>query len=220
MPEARIKTRWVRWNLLGIGKDRSPFEHTKFAYRGPVLYAHEWPVGRIVHAPNRQRFVTLVRPSGWIDTVYMNTKALPEKGPRLLENIHVEDLGVFSKYPDDMIDEAALHERTRQLFLAKAAWIIEVAETVPETVLVTSGSYYRSSGVKLLRDMDAVAAKYLSYKLVFQLKWKEFPPNYQRTIRSIVENRTSKYESPAEVAKRERKAAREQAKKALGLDEA
>jgi hypothetical protein len=57
-----------------------------------------------------------------------------------------------------------------------------------------------------------------AYAVAFGLKWPDFPPVYLQTLENLVERRGTKYLSAAEVAKRVRKAAREEAKKALGLD--
>ena len=217
MSETRIKNRWVEWNLLGKGKDHSPLYHSKYAYRGPVLYAHEWPVGRLVHATKRN-FVCLYKSMGYVDIGKLE-KGWSSSWPVLTANLYVEDIGVFSKYPDDMIDEVALHERCREMFLKEAAYLVEQAGDAPDSVLVNSGRYYGRNGQQLIEQMKKLPTRYATYAEAFGLKWKDFPPIYLQTLRSLVERRTERYLSEAEVAKRERKVAREEAKRALGLIE-
>lgn len=210
MSEARIKGRWMYWNMFGHGIDRSPFESTKYAYRGSVLFANGWPVGRFVPAP-KDDFVVLYKPGGYLAKTEFKTK------PNIIDCILVEDFGVFSKFEGDMLDVDALHERSKWLFFAEASDIIERANTVPESVLATANQYNRGSGQKLMRDMGMVLVLYDRYQLTFGLRWPLFPPTYMEQIASIIHARNSHYNSPREEAKRERKAAREEAKKALGL---
>lgn len=211
MSESRIKGRWVDWNVYHKGKDRSPFENAKYAYRGVALFAHDWPVGRMVPAPHGD-FVALCRVGGYI------AKTEHIIGPNIIDCIHVEDLGVFSKFEGDMLDVDQLHERMKWLFNAEAVDIIERATTIPESVLVRAGEYYHGSAKKLTKNMQDVVSLYDRYRMAFGLRWKAFPPNYTNRLAAIVDARSRRYHSPEEEAKRVRKHAREEAKKALGLN--
>lgn len=210
MSENRIKGRWMDWNLFGKGIDRSPFEGSKYAYRGTVLFAHDWPVSRMVPAP-KKNFVVLCRPGGYID----KTEFL--KSPNIIDCIQVEDLGVFSKFEGDMLDVEALHERSKWLFNAEASDIIERATTIPESTLVATDIYRAGNRAKLVKSMETVVQLYDRYRFAFGLKWLAFPPNYKSRLTSVIEARAVRYNSPEEEAKRERRYAREEAKKALGL---
>lgn len=210
MSEQRIKARWLRWNLLGEGKDRSPFENAKYAYRGVVLYAHDWPVGRFVRLKNGNG-VVLYMPGGYATMPKLLLGPSPYK---LVDCVSVDSIGVFSKYDGDMIDDAALHERLRWLFGAKAALLVEQAQILPVAQLVD-----RSRAMVLTGDMISTVDRYRRYAGLFELKWPEFPPTYLKSLTQIIERRSVKYNDSIEVAKRERKAARKEAKQALGLDE-
>jgi hypothetical protein len=209
MSEGRIKRRWVDWVVFGHGKDHSPMHGAKFSYRNNVLYAHQEPVARLVKAP-KGKFIVLYRVDGWINVDRLEIY-------EIVKNIYVEDIGVFSKYPGDMLSETALHERIRELFHKEAGWIVELAVEAPASALVQDNHFYYVTGQKLTQDMNRLHQRYVDYATSFNLKWPNFPAHYRDTLYSILEKRVGHYVSPTEVAKRERKLAREEAKRALGL---
>ena len=210
MSEKRIKDRWVMWNLFRQGKDRSPFEGSKYAYRGEVVYAHDWPVGRIVPA-TKGNFVALVKSGGGVE------KTKFQGGPNIVDIIQVECFGVFSKFENDLLAVDEMHQRSHFLFKAEASDILERARSVPESNLVNASPHYYASHVRLRHDMDSLVARYTRYRMAFGMRWLEFPPFYREQLEEIINTRASRYTSPEAVAKRERILAREEAKTALGL---
>ena len=47
MSQSIILDRWLRWNVRGEGKDRSPCGAERYCYTGFALYSYSWPVARL-----------------------------------------------------------------------------------------------------------------------------------------------------------------------------
>lgn len=210
MSMSQIIKRWVLHVLHDKGKDRSD-ALDRYAYRGVLLYSNDWPVARLVHAKGR-RWVCLTR-TGAAAPTSSGVVGVPYVG----NLVHVPCVGAFSQYEGDMLPDDKLHDRLSWLWHAEAQGIIEKAQTWPMVKLLSTG--WRQGNKTLQRDMSNVYGRYHAYRDAFDLDWPDFPGRYENALGNALALRSNEYNAPKAVEKRERAAARKEAKQALGMDE-
>jgi len=206
----RLKTveRWLLFNIRGEGIRKST-RADKHSYIGPIYYAHQWPIARLVMLPDghyaclNKHYVHPANPTGW--TV--------DGGPRLTLNLSVPDIGVFSGYDGDWLSDTQLHERLRDFWMK-----VERAREMHFPQLVSGDSSGGGMQRTLRGAVDNATKEYRAYSAAFQLGWHSFPTIFRSELDQVIEDRSRVYFSDAEVKKRERATARAGAKRALGLD--
>lgn len=214
MSEDKIKTRWVSHVIRGIGKPRSDSQE-RYSYRGPVLYAMEWPVARLVKTGGKdwvcvtKTGVQAYAPPDWVEEPTL---------PTLKCNVTTSCCGVFSPFEGDMCSDEELHGRIKFLSMKEAESIVEKAEVWPIDKILEKSTWRGTGKEQLNRDMLTVAKRYHQYSDAFNLGWPDFPPHYVAMLDRALERRSKEYHNPKAAAQRERNAARKAAKKALGIE--
>jgi hypothetical protein len=215
MSEA-IFMRWLKWNARGEGKDRSSsLGGQRYRYIGPILYSHDWPVARLVKDPDGN--VVCLTKSG------AKAKNPPKEAgwtvpPRLVLTITVTDVGAFSKFEADVLDDDKLHERMKWLCHLEAQTLIDTALEMSTTTLAAKPKYRSSAGGVLLDRELKLQQVYAAYTKAFRLKWPAWPPHYRSDLSTAIQKRREEYNDPAAVEKRERAAAKKAARKAFDID--
>jgi hypothetical protein len=212
MSEDRIKARWLKHVIRGEGKPRSDASE-RYSYRGVVLYSSSWPVARLVRGPRGwvcvTKSVSPYEPKEWKN----------DKLGRLHAVLHVEDIGVFSRFEGDMTSDDELHTRINWLSHAHAQLLIEQAQTWPADKVVKAIGWRTLTGGKILMDDHGILARgYAQYAETFELNWAKWPVHYYDDLKRAITAREKDYFHPKAEEQRVRQRARKEAKEALGIE--
>jgi hypothetical protein len=195
--------RWLNLNLNGVGK--STGKSSVHFYRDNVYFYNGLPVQRIFDRGVGRKSVLAIKNS----VVYV-----PKFYKDAVELIGVEDLGVFSMYPNDFLKDDKAHERQRFIMLSCIREFVD--ETVPGYTdeLASEGN---SLGA-VTRTISNYYEKYEHYAELFGLDWPKLPESYRERVIDTIYRKRDAWSDPKNVAKRERAQAKRLANKALGLD--
>lgn len=222
--EADMNYRWCKWVFEGKGKDSGNGGGEHF-YRDRVKYYGSWPRQRWVKS-YRNGEVLLVR------HVRPNDPACDDSrvGMKTIDGyahghtrIIVDDLGVFSKYPGDMVEDDKLHERQEFIMVSKVRHFVmeELPSITGDQFEKPWHRWSQEDGTTLdhyrawLKKQQEV---YFDYSYAFGLYWNGIPQMYFDRFEEVVAAKLRKYNDPKAVAQRERTNARRLAKQALGLN--
>ncbi len=187
-------------------------------HRGNVLFRHDKPEARIEKTIDG-RFICLENPEFWgypeDPTIHTPDPKLPEWMRNKMLTIRLDNIGVFSAAPGNMIEFGGeLHQFVYRSFRASLEGHLECARTCPVTSLVHYGQSdplnFRSSYIN--NDCD----RWDQYRAYFCPDMEPLP-DISFEVGMIAKERWAKYTSPKAHAKRERAIARRKAKQALGL---
>lgn len=217
--------KFLEWNVFADGKRLSSMRGASCWYRDDIYYNGFDPAGRIVHAPGGEAFVFLKRHTYFGGR--NNQKVVPEG--YVLE---VDYLGVASPYEEPAPSEVFLQSVLSQC-VARARYFVEtIAQTSPRG----AAEYFREKA-----EHDAAHKGYQHFQWMYD-GWSkqidEASTIYHRTKEAfelggpsadflamqhefwaIIERKAAISNSPANVKKRERFAARQEAMRALNLEE-
>jgi len=205
------------WNLNGKGSSEGgqPRRDGEW-YRGSIYYYGDDPASRYIAGPKRKKVELIVRANvGHMSYEYR------EKMKAKLLRLNVMDIGVFSRYDDDWVPEAELHDRLRFLMLSR---IMEFNDrytpglTGRQLVEEQQANSYRRTEKNLRSMLKGYYKEYNDYSKHFGLNWKEPPSLYLEKLEETFADLKRVWLDPFAVAKRERQKARREASKALGLD--
>ena len=199
MSKKSIMGRWVRWNVLHEGIDRSPCGSERYHYTRFALYSYSWPVARLAKGRNKT----------WVCLAKSNIGLQHEL---VKETLIVPDLSVFSVYEGDWYDNGHMHERLRWLLNVSAQQTREKAQTWPDRRIMNGGDKI------LIADLMRIKGIYEEYVRLMPVNWPEFPERYIEELAHAVLARHTRYASPEQTSKRERRWARSEAKEALGIN--
>lgn len=219
MSEHEINFRWCRWNFEGRGKVHGGGPRDNHWYHDSVRYYGNHPSQRWVRAPNRGNMPVLLFKSlspacndTTIGSKHTGFKTQAGYAHRH-DQVEVQDLGVFSRFPGDMLAGDQLHERSRFIMLSCISQF--VMEEVPA---MTADMLDTAMEVKLRAKLGIWADRYDIYSRLFALDWPGVPSMYFDKFEDTVSGKQRGYNDPEAVRRRERAAARRLAVKALELD--
>ena len=205
-----VEESYIRWNVAGIGNGHMSVGNWRF--RKEVMYYQDRPFKRFVRDAKRlpiqlRRLSTQADPEFW--------KVAPTEA-HWDNNIAYQywtlpEIGVLSRYEDDMITPAELHERHKFLFFA------ELRQAAIDLVRPMAGADLEKQASSILSGIDKMYARYHNYSLTFGLKWTDMPKMYRDEVVIAINTKIERYHDPKSVAQRERTHARKIAKKAFGL---
>jgi hypothetical protein len=198
----QLYKRWLDFNIYGQGKlDGSSSSHR---YYKSVYYFNEHPQQRIIHRRGNKPVILMIN-----QLVYM-----PKAFRDLVETIYVEDLSVFSKYPDDMLDAVKAHERQRFIMLSAMLNFVDIEVPKYSDENCFSTPHTKTRAVEFLKKRIKL---YSEYSKLFDLDWPPPPPNLQERLETTIQAKAARWAEPKNAEKRERARARRLADKALGL---
>jgi hypothetical protein len=205
------KERWAVHVLNGSGPERSANRTVDFNYNGRVLFSGSWPISRLVTAHDGVNFVCISRTGEFIPESWAWVKG------RVLAGIRVPCIGVHTWVPGDGVAEGKeLNNRLKGLWLALAHDIIDMVHTSSGYTLFESSFYQRYTKTEQEQEMLNIAAEYNNYSsLVADIDL--FPIDLMDRVKSVAESRHKHYYSDNEMEKRERRAARRAARRALSV---
>ncbi len=201
-----MSRRHILWNLHREGEDQSRKSEQHYWWRGPIWYDGNIPCSRFVQGV-RGRWFQLIKHTGPLTS----DKDLNNRFQRLV----VPDIGVFSRYEDDWLPEADMHERIRYILLQQVREYTELRiETHTDKTIAEMAHIASSQRAQL----SQLYLKYEDYSKHFGLDWGKLPTMYMEGFDEAVRVKTNRWKDPDAVRRRERAKARKLAKEALGLD--
>lgn len=140
--------------------------------------------------------------------------------------ITVPDIGVFSRYPDDICSDEELHERQRFIMLSRIREHCENVEAMSGEVLsqpdtMTQGviaKVWPGPAKRATEKMEEYYKAYARYVDAFDLHWTDCPPVFMQKMAMAIHAKVRAFNDPEAARKRERSAARKQALKVLGIE--
>jgi hypothetical protein len=196
-----IYQRWLDYNTKGKGKESGGSGCHRY-YRN-VYYYNDVPQHRFYKREGKKAIIAVI-----------NALFYEKAHQNVAERVYVEDIAVFSKYPDDMLDDEKAHDRQRYMMLCAALHLVDVVvpgwsdEECAETKRI---AFARG----LLENRIEV---YKRYSNAFDLHWPPLPASLESRMLTIIEMKADRWRDPKSVERRERQQARRLANKALGLD--
>lgn len=202
--------RFTDFNVLGLGKDSGHCD--EYHWKGRMLWQHEWCMQRWVKLPDGVR-VRLIKHA---KSKFNAGKGMAGKGmtcetPYL--SYFVPDLGVFSSFEGDFLPEDQLHRRQGYIMTKQI-------ETYPERAMkrLTGSLLMDVRAFKAEKElMEALCQRYDKYRKLFALEWPDLDMTHLAHFIDLMTEKRDRYMDPKSTAQRERKKARELAKKTLGL---
>lgn len=201
-----IREAFFRWNLLGKGSETG--SAGKCSYHGSVLYHTAVPSQRLVKSTTG-RHVLVAR--------YLHP-SIPEWARTQTDFVVVPDIGVFSRFPGDWLEEPSeIHGRVKYILLLEAEDHIRQTSSINGKLLLQGNGYRGTSKSERISKMSRVYDQWLRYDTAFKLGWGPMPSFYMTKLRDLIDGKVQKYTDPEAILRRERTAARKQAKQALGV---
>lgn len=200
---AQIYSRWLSFNLNGQGKETGSVSSHR--YDRSVYYYNEVPYQRFIHRDGQPPVILMINTIMTMPPVF--------KGK--VQTIMVEDISVFSKYPDDMLDIAKTHERSRYVMLNAMLHFVDV-----EVPSYSDEDCHAKTTLlaRCLDRLDKLFNRYQDYSMAFGLRWPAPPQTLHGRLKDTVTTKAAKWSDPKSTEKRERARARRLADKALGLN--
>jgi hypothetical protein len=201
-----MSQRYLLWNVERQGEDQSRKSEQSYWWRGPIWYDGAIPCTRFVQGA-RGRWFLLTKHTG----PTIRAKDFNNSYSRLV----VPDIGVFSRYEDDWLPEADMHERLRYIMLQQVREFTELRiechtdKTIAEQPMTVSSNRAQLSQLYI---------KYEDYAKHFDLGWGKLPGMYMDGFDEAVRIKAGRWNDPDAVRRRERAKARKLASKALDLD--
>jgi hypothetical protein len=197
-------SQWLERCLKGKPAER--LVNGNHAVRGLIYYYNNHPQQRLIKRKEGD-YGLLMRHS-------LNM-IVPKEWSKYFHKISVSDVGVFSRFDGDWLNDANTHERIRWLML------LEMAELVDEHVArLTGDEANKQSTLKTYeKSMARKYETYESYSRIFGLNWPAAPTSYRERMVAAIYEKKDRWNDPKSVQRRERMVAKRLAHKVLGLDD-
>jgi len=194
---------FLQWNIYGEGKDRGK-ANGNFWYRGRIMYFERSPQWRLVPGAVKD----------W--ALLWKGMGLQLKGEdpwfKKFVVVKTPDLGVFSKYDQDWIDDGeALNDRVRFIMLQR------VREMALEGPIGMNAIMVNNKRSGMMTQLKAYYHEYDFYNSQVGAGWNALPEFYLERLNATFEDKVRAYNHPSAVTARERAKARKKAMEALGV---
>lgn len=197
-----IKTltkRWIQANLYeggGSGKDGH------WWFRDNVLFYQKGPYRRFVQRGKLAAMVLTLDREG---NYYGKGRLDP------CVTMSVPDLGVFSPFAGDYIDDKELHQRMSKIMTA------QIRDYVNEDVNALSGGDSKAKHEACIKKLETFYKRWEDYSREFGLKWEPAAPLYMRSALALIDQKVEEWQDPINIERRTREHSRRLLKKALDL---
>jgi hypothetical protein len=204
----RLSLKYLRWNIERRGDDHSRKSAGDVWWDRTVWYDGNVPCTRFMPGLGKHKPILLVKhlgPQTGTDKTYDGRH----------ERIVVPDIGVFSRYADDMTPDDEVHERIRYILLQQVREYTEI--NLEGATDKWCAEHVHSSLAAMRRSLAGLYIKYDNYSKSFDLRWPSLPRMYGDQFDELARAKTERWNDPDAVKRRERAKARKLAKEALGL---
>jgi hypothetical protein len=211
-----ITMMYAEANILGL-KRRERYAGASRWFEGNVLYQHGMPIGRL--EKTRDGDWLLLRTSAcWLNVMAVHKpeetwedwqKVKRKRNPSVPDLV-LDDICVGAHYAGGKLTGKKLHWAMHKMFLDEAVECLNEARRVQARRL--SGNLWRQK--HLVDALEATLKYYNTYRTALA-PWLPDLPDLMPALMKTISDKVERYESPKEATKRERRAAREEAKQAF-----